>query len=193
DSATPQLMGFWKGAGFGLPDNSTNSSPSWFYITQRVATQIVGTPLSQAHTGPVTRSFAGQLKIKEEPRPSRNVLAMIPGSDPSLKGTYVAMGAHSDHVGTATSPQDHDSVRAYNTVIRPKGADDASREPTAYEARRIQEELAKLRKLHPARPDSIFNGADDDGSGSVTLLEIAEFMKQEKIHPRRSVLFVWHT
>lgn len=193
DSATPDLIGFWKSPGFGFADTTGRDDPSFVYVTDRVSAQLLGTPISQARAGPVSKSFGGQIQLRDNPRPSRNVLAMIPGSDPKLKGTYVAMGAHSDHVGTAATPQDHDSVRAYNTVIRPKGADDASREPTAYEAKRIQEELAKLRKLHPARPDSIFNGADDDGSGSVTLLEIAEFMKQERIHPRRSVLFVWHT
>ncbi len=38
--------------------------------------------------------------------------------------------------------------------------------------------------------DSIANGADDDGSGSVTLLGIAKSMMTAR--PRRSTLFVWH-
>ena len=39
--------------------------------------------------------------------------------------------------------------------------------------------------------DTIANGADDDGSGSVTLLAIARaFARGER--PRRSVLLVWH-
>jgi hypothetical protein len=40
-------------------------------------------------------------------------------------------------------------------------------------------------------PDSIANGADDDGSGSVTMLAIAKSVMAAR--PRRSVLFVWHT
>ena len=40
-------------------------------------------------------------------------------------------------------------------------------------------------------PDSIRNGADDDGSGTVAMLEIAEAMAVER--PRRSVVMVWHT
>lgn len=39
--------------------------------------------------------------------------------------------------------------------------------------------------------DSIANGADDDGSGSVTMLAIAKSMSTAR--PRRSTLFVWHT
>ncbi|HEX6041868.1 M28 family metallopeptidase [Longimicrobium sp.] len=43
--------------------------------------------------------------------------------------------------------------------------------------------------------DSIFNGADDDGSGTVAMLEIAERLAALPAaeRPARSVLFVWHT
>ncbi len=44
------------------------------------------------------------------------------------------------------------------------------------------------------RGDAIFNGADDNGSGTSTVLEIAEaFMqaRQAGLGPRRSVLFLW--
>jgi peptidase M28-like protein len=193
DSAPPGLLAFWKDPGISLPGSGSSTGPSFLYLTEAAASGILGTTVREARSGAPGRGLTGQIRIREQARPSRNVIAIVPGSDPALRGTYVAMGAHSDHVGTAAVPQDHDSVRAYNTVIRPKGADDASRPPTPYEAGRIREELARLRRLHPARPDSIFNGADDDGSGSVTLLEIAEQMQHDKVRPRRSVLFVWHT
>lgn len=38
--------------------------------------------------------------------------------------------------------------------------------------------------------DTIFNGADDDASGSVAVLELAEQLAKGK-RPRRSVIFVW--
>jgi Zn-dependent M28 family amino/carboxypeptidase len=50
-----------------------------------------------------------------------------------------------------------------------------------------------LRKLRPARPDSIGNGADDDGSGSVAVLEIAEALAKLPAKPKRSILVVFHT
>jgi Zn-dependent M28 family amino/carboxypeptidase len=50
-----------------------------------------------------------------------------------------------------------------------------------------------LHRLHGVRRDSINNGADDDGSGSVSVLEIAEAFAAAKERPRRSILFIWHT
>ena len=40
--------------------------------------------------------------------------------------------------------------------------------------------------------DKIWNGADDDGSGTVAVLSIAEALAKAKTRPKRSVLFVWH-
>jgi len=44
--------------------------------------------------------------------------------------------------------------------------------------------------ISPNQPDSINNGADDDGSGTVGLMELAEAFGQKKARPMRSVLFV---
>jgi putative aminopeptidase FrvX len=125
--------------------------------------------------------------------PARNVVAVLRGREPGLRGTYVAVTAHNDHVGYTTSPVDHDSLRAVNQVTRPMGADSPPRVPTADEAERIRQIVDSLRRIRPARPDSIRNGADDDGSGTVAILEIAEALAARADRPRRSVLFVSHT
>lgn len=41
-------------------------------------------------------------------------------------------------------------------------------------------------------PDKIWNGADDDGSGTVSVLNIAEAFAKGKERPKRSILFIWH-
>jgi hypothetical protein len=41
--------------------------------------------------------------------------------------------------------------------------------------------------------DRIYNGADDDGSGTVTVLAMAEALSHSPQRPKRSVLFIWHT
>ena len=40
--------------------------------------------------------------------------------------------------------------------------------------------------------DKIWNGADDDGSGTIAVLAIAEALAKAKVRPKRSVLLVWH-
>jgi hypothetical protein len=49
--------------------------------------------------------------------------------------------------------------------------------------------------VNPNAPgdDKIWNGADDDGSGTVGMLAIAEALSKAPVRPKRSVLFVWHT
>ncbi len=124
--------------------------------------------------------------------PARNVVALLPGSDPKLASEYVAIGAHNDHVGMSPKPLDHDSLRILTHLVRPGGAEDNGKRASAEQQTQINAELAQWRKSHPARPDSIFNGADDDGSGTVSVLEIAEYMASMKVKPKRSTLFVWH-
>ena len=92
------------------------------------------------------RRFVAHVDQERVPFTAFNVVAVVRGSDRSRSGTYVALGAHYDHIGV----------------------------------------------VPPVQGDSIANGADDDGSGTVALLAIARQMQQAPIKPKRSVLFVWH-
>ena len=107
----------------------------------------------------------------------------------------MSLTAHHDHVGFDHHPVDHDSLRAFNRVVRPMGADSPNRPATNEEQVRIRAILDSLRAIRPPRRDSIRNGADDDGSGTVAILEIAEAFAgaQGAERPRRSILFVSHT
>ena len=125
--------------------------------------------------------------------PARNVIGVIPGSDPALRGEYVAITAHNDHIGFNHRPVDHDSLRAFNAIVRPLGADSPNRPATPEEAARIARILDSLRKIHSPRLDSIRNGADDDGSGTIALIEIARVVARSGARPRRSILLVSHT
>lgn len=88
--------------------------------------------------------LTANIELQRDPFIGYNVIARVPGTDPALRGTYVALGAHYDHIGI----------------------------------------------LPPQNGDSIANGADDDGSGSMALLAIAKAMMAQPT--RRSTLFVWH-
>jgi Zn-dependent M28 family amino/carboxypeptidase len=104
----------------------------------------------------------------------------------------VAIGAHNDHVGVARSPVDHDSILVFNRLLRVQGADSPARAPDAAELAILRRSLDSLRALRPPRADSIRNGADDDASGSMGLLEIAEAFATAATKPARSILFIWH-
>jgi Zn-dependent M28 family amino/carboxypeptidase len=98
---------------------------------------------------------------------TRNLIGVIEGSDSKLKDTYVAFGAHYDHVGYAEG-----EIAVSDTGPRRLGA--------------------RGRVTEGAIEDRVWNGADDDGSGTVTMLGIAKaFASSTK--PRRSVVFIWHS
>jgi hypothetical protein len=168
--------------------------PAFAYVTRDAARRLLGVPLDSVTAGQEGRTVRGSLVFRDQAAPARNVVALLPGGDPRLKGQYVAIGAHNDHIGFGHDPVDHDSLRAFNTVMRPHGADDDEPgTPTAVQAARIRAMTDSLHRAHPARLDSIYNGADDDGTGSTSVLEIAEAMRRAPAAPRRSILFVWHT
>lgn len=118
-----------------------------------LGTPVAGSPLLPARwpaddrarvlTG---RRLVARLPQQREEITEYNVAAVVRGADPALQSTYVAFGAHYDHIGIVA----------------------------------------------PVKGDSIANGADDDGSGSVGLLAVARVMQQAPVKPRRSTLFVWH-
>ncbi|MCU0617185.1 MAG: M28 family peptidase [Gemmatimonadaceae bacterium] len=123
----------------------------------------------------------------------RNVVAIIPGSDPVLRNQYVAVGAHNDHVGFAP-PVDKDSLKAFNDQRIKWMIANNMQQPTIEVIRSFTVNMDSIRKVHPTpRLDSVNNGADDDGSGSMAVLEIAEAIMAMPVKPKRSTLFVWHT
>ena len=161
-------------------------------VSSTVASQLFGRSADQLTVGATGAAVSGRWTYasKSSAAPARNVIAILPGSDPALASEYVLVGAHNDHVGTSPIAVDHDSLRAVNTITRRQGANDAACIPTADQQRRIDSLITAARRVRPARRDSIFNGADDDGSGTVVLLEIAEQFASEQ--PKRSIIFVSH-
>lgn len=77
----------------------------------------------------------------------KNVVGLLPGSDPLLKDTYILVTAHYDHLGIDTSITDPEA-------------------------------------------DNIFNGANDNASGTASMIEIAEALSKSKEQPKRSILFI---
>ena len=165
--------------------------PVVVHITRAAAERMLGGPLEGRAPGAAGGTVNGRFRLisgRGKSGIARNVVALLRGSDARLRGQYVAVGAHKDHVGFNRSPVDHDSLRV--ALLAQHGASMARRRPTEAE---LRVNVDSLRRIRPARPDSIANGADDDASGSMALLEIAEALVSAEPRPRRSVLFVWHT
>ena len=168
------------------------SGPAAAAISASLAAKIFGRPLNQlapgATGGTISANWTNEFTLSKYA--SRNVIAVLPGSDPKLACEYVLVSGQNDHVGTLPRPVDHDSLRAFNRIMRPQGANDRPGAPTAEQQHQIDSLIRYARSIRKPRLDSINNGADDDGSGTVVLLEIAEKFASEK--PARSIIFVSH-
>ncbi|MHB1071032.1 MAG: M28 family peptidase [Gemmatimonadaceae bacterium] len=181
----------WTKRGAMQPAPAVATALAAAAITRPAAARLFGKGVDQLRVGdagqPVSAQWSYDWKLSDTP--ARNVVAIKPGADPALAAEYVLLGAHNDHMGT-NPPVDHDSLRAVNMVTRRQGANDPVCRPTADQQRRIDSLIARARSIRPIRRDTIMNGADDDGSGTVALLEIAEQFAAEK--PARSIIFVSH-
>jgi hypothetical protein len=108
----------------GLLDSTQQRAttvPSSILLTHRAASLMLGTDVSGAARGMIGKTLGGQLVVEERDIPTRNVIAVLKGSDPALAATYVALGAHSDHLGLSIVSFNHDSLRNAATARRGAG------------------------------------------------------------------------
>ena len=182
-------------------DDDTVTASYTLVVPNQAAAKFLGVPLENARPGTVGRTLHGEIRYTVADAPARNVVAIIPGSDPRLKNQFVAIGAHNDHLGLRRAGSvDTDSVRAFNEIAQRIYTARTHELPdfpgsgiTPEERAKIKINLDSLHAIRPARLDSIYNGADDDGSGTVGALEVAERFAGAKVKPKRSLIFVWHT
>ena len=185
----------------GAGGGATGDAPSvYLRITKSAATQLLGRSPDGMSPGTAGKTVSANLAWEERDASdwARNVVAVVPGSDPTLKGQYVLVSAHNDHVGFNTTPVDHDSLKAFNDAVQrlrlsQLAGDLVPETEIASAVAAIRINVDSLHRIRPARLDSINNGADDDGSGSMAILEIAEFIAKMPVKPKRSTIFVWQT
>jgi hypothetical protein len=191
DDPTPAQISQARTGSLGLPSNAPPWPKMTVALSPLAARLLFGRPVEELAAGMTGPGARGSARVAQSARPAHNVVAILRGSDPALRGQFVAIGAHSDHIGVRQPAVDRDSVRAFNTALYALQLTGQRVSPAQRAAIRVN--MDSIRRLHPTpRLDSISNGADDDGSGSVAMLELAEaFAKGER--PRRSLLFVWHS
>lgn len=102
-----------------------------------------GAPLTARPLGGAQLHVHARIRAVER-NSAPNVVGILEGSDPRLRGEYVVLSAHMDHVGVG----------------------------------------------RPVNGDSIYNGADDDASGTIAVVEAAEAFAQLEPRPKRSIIFL---
>jgi hypothetical protein len=183
-----------------LNDLTATRVAAQLYITPATAAKLLGRPVTGAGPGTMGGLVSAAVFYDDIDIPhASNVLAIIPGSDPVLKNEFVVISAHNDHVGI-TNPDaqgqstavDHDSLRTARLALlrmqMQRGELVANPPGTT-----VTVNMDSLRRIRPPRRDSIRNGADDDGSGSMAVLEIAEAIAAMPVKPKRSMIFAWWT
>ncbi|MDQ8165037.1 MAG: M28 family peptidase [Gemmatimonadota bacterium] len=170
---------------------------AYIYVTNNVARAVFGAEPSGLTAGVAGRTFTGNPTWAEKlvEHAAYNVVGIVRGSDPVLSKEYVAIGSHNDHVGLDPEPAAHDSMYVLNHLFKEQGADSPEPRLGAADFAKVNAILADIRRKTSgasARLDSVYNGADDDASGSMALLEMAEFVAGQRVKPKRSMLFVWH-
>jgi len=81
---------------------------------------------------------------------TRNVVAIIPGTDSLLKNEYIVVGAHYDHLGM----------------------------------------LGDVNNSQGSSKKEVYNGADDNASGTVGLIELSRVLAANKNSLKRSIIFI---
>src|SRR5690606_7861243 len=118
-----QLRDALTGAPMVLDDGSASPTPelpSYLHISRALALNVLGvSSLSEVTIGQSGAPFVGSVAFKAQDVETYNVVAILRGSDATLRDEYVAIGAHSDHVGVG-SPVDRDSLRAFRLELRRK-------------------------------------------------------------------------
>jgi Peptidase family M28 len=139
-------------------------------LYERVLAKDAGTSFALTGDKRVTLTVGARVARED----TFNVVASVEGTDPVLRAEFIALGAHLDHIGLRPARTGSSGATA-----------DRSERPG-----RTGSSGATADK--PAPQDLINNGADDDGSGVVALMEMAAAAMRGP-PPKRSLLFVWHT
>jgi hypothetical protein len=192
-----QMIAIFKQPTGGMKEENPTPVATYMYIRPGIANAVFGADLATVAPGAAGKPFSGNPRFIDKPveHAAYNVVGIVRGSDPTLRNEYVAIGAHNDHIGTDPDPQPHDWTYVMNHLYRKQGADDDDPKLTAADSAKVKaivEEARRKTNGASGRIDSVYNGADDDASGSMSVLEMAEFFSKSATKPKRSLLFIWH-
>lgn len=155
-------------------------------FAQRVASQAQlrvavdgmggGSPVVEAHERALGAGLTAAGVNLDQVRASDTLVAR------DLPGLTVGFGLKEQVLQSATAP---------NTIGMIEGSDPALRqEYLVFSAHMDHVGMSPASGCQPKGGDTICNGADDDGSGTVGIIELAEAFAKKGARPRRSVIFM---
>ena len=134
------------------------------------------------------RQFSGGFRMPNEVAPTTGGPMVPPTMLVSAEGFKTLSGlADSKALITVVASKDYAMTR--NVVAIVPGADPKLK--AEYVAVGCHYDHVGTNPNLPG-PDKIYNGADDDGSGTVAVMNIAKAFATSAAKPKRSMLFVWH-
>jgi aminopeptidase YwaD len=165
------------------PDSLAIRRDIFYLASEALAGRLTGTPGNDSAAAYIARRYAAlglrpisdgylQRFVARPPShagpspslPTQNVFAVLPGRDPALRGEYIVIGAHFDHLGTSTDGALDPDVKG---AVR-RGADDNASGTAAVL------ELARLLAAAPTRRSIIFanfSGEEEGLLGSAYFVE----------------------
>ena len=121
------------------------------------------------------KTVTGSLRFAETRAPARNVVAILPGTDPRAQGRVRRdRRAQRSHRLQPRPGRSRFAARVQHRRASGRRGRCAAHADGRRERRGFARFSTACARIHPPRRDSIYNGADDDGSGTVAVLEIAE-------------------
>ncbi len=160
-------------------------------LVQMREARMMEEALEKAHPAlliAVGRSFAGMpasprtsLVDPTQPGPTSRVIVM----SPKITGVFDALKPDATVSVHAAAPSDeHAKIRNVIGILR--GSDPALKDTYVV----VSAHYDHLGMKPSGEGDRIYNGANDDGSGTVSVIEIANALATMKTHPRRSIAFM---
>ena len=101
-----------------------------------------------------------------------NAVGRLTGRDAARSNEVILLSAHIDHVGTG----------------RPSTS--SGQAPSTSSGQAPSTSSGQVPSTGSGEPDTIYNGADDDASGSIAVLELAEALSRGP-RPGRTIVFAW--
>ncbi len=160
DDAWTALRGRFVRERTGVPWSRRGAAPAVF-----VREAAIGTTLAAARIDPaITRADSGVLRVR------------------ALPNVQVRLSTVSEVLSSVTAP---------NTVGILEGSDPVLRnEYIVFSAHMDHVGMTGAGRCRARGADSICNGADDDASGTVSVIELAEAFVQLNPRPKRSMIFL---